>query len=191
MKAIVAMVVLLVIVSPVTSQEMKTAGRKIKFSSVNQAGVLTGSSRESWLIQTINGIKKDRWSTGIGVGIDFYVERGVPLFLDIRRDLLNKKNTPFIYADGGTYFQWLNFIQKERRMAIERYPGIYYDLGAGWKLTGKNNRSFIVSAGYTLKQAKEKSTSNLWMPIPVTTPREREYYKYKYQRIVLKVGFQL
>ncbi len=191
MKAIGVLPVLLFIVSPLKSQEMKTVAQKIKFSSVNQVGVVSGSSGESWLMQTINGIKKDKWSTGIGVGIDFYVERGIPLFLDIRRDLLNKKNTPFIYADGGTYFQWLNFIQKERRMAIKRYPGLYYDLGGGWKLTGKNNRSFIVSAGYTLKQAKEKSTSNIWMPMPVNTPRDPDFYKYKYQRIVLKLGFQL
>ena len=191
MKAIRVLPVLLFIVSSGRGQEMKTGGRKINFTSINQAGVVSGSSHESWLIQTINGIKKDKWSTGIGVGIDFYVERGVPLFLDIRRDLLNKKNTPFIYADGGTYFQWLNFIQKEQRMAIKRYPGLYYDIGGGWKLSGKNNRSFIVSAGYTFKQTKGKSTPTLWIPMPVTTPREPDYYKYKYQRIVLKLGFQL
>ncbi len=191
MKSISILAVLLFLVSSGKSQKIGTAGKKIKFSSVNQVGVITGSSRESWLIQTINGIKRDKWSSGIGVGVDFYVERGVPLFLDIRRDFLNKSNTPFIYADGGTYFQWLNFVEKERRMAIKRYPGLYYDIGGGWKLTGKHNRSFIVSVGYTIKQAKEKSTTNLWMPITVNTPQEPDYYKFKYQRIVLKVGFQL
>jgi hypothetical protein len=191
MKLISILAILLLIASSAESQEIKTDRKKITFSSVNQAGVIIGSSRESWLIQTINGIKRDKWSSGIGVGVDFYVERGVPLFLDIRRDLFNKSNTPFIYADGGAYFPWLNFIEKERRMAIKRYPGLYYDIGGGWKLTGKHNRSFIVSAGYTIKQAKEKSTSNLWMPIAVNTPQEPDYYKYKYQRIVLKVGFQL
>ena len=191
MKAIVILQVLLLIVSGAISQHTKQGKQKISFSTVNQAGLISGSSGESAIIQTINGIKKDKWSTGIGVGLDYYTERGIPLFLDVRRDLTGKKNTPFIYGDGGAYFQWLNQGQKGQRNIIDNYPGLYYDFGAGWKLSGKNERSFIVSAGYTSKQVREKVMSTRWMPMPVNTPRDPEYYKYNYRRIVIKVGFQL
>jgi hypothetical protein len=191
MKAIVILHGLLLVVSGAICQQTKEGRQKIMFSTVNQAGLISASNGESAIIQTINGIKKDKWSTGIGVGLDYYIERSIPLFLDIRRDLTDTKNTPFIYADGGACFQWLNQGQKRQRNAIDNYPGLYYDLGAGWKLSGKNKRSFIVSAGYTGKQVREKALSTIWMPMPANTPRDKEYYKYNYRRIVIKVGFQL
>ncbi|MEJ7676243.1 MAG: hypothetical protein WKF59_26955 [Chitinophagaceae bacterium] len=112
MKAISVLPVLLFIVSSVMGQEMKTVKQKLKFTSVNQVGVVSGSSGESWLIQTINGIKKDKWGTGIGVGVDFYVERGVPLFLDIRRDLLNKKILLLFMLMEAPIFNGLTLLKK-------------------------------------------------------------------------------
>ena len=190
MKIATLLAALLLILSSVHSQEKK-AVNKIKYSSINQLGLLAGANKESFLVQTINGVRKDKWFAGIGAGIDFYVERGVPLFIDIRRDLSAKKNTPFLYADGGMYFPWLNFIQREQKLNSIISPGLYYDLGAGWKLTGKNKRGFTVSAGYSFKQVKEKVTQPvsiaIW-PTPVTEP---EYYNYKYRRLAIKLGFQL
>lgn len=182
------MVAVLLISSSAYSQQ-KTVN-KIRYSSINQMGLLAGANKESFLVQTINGVRKAKWFAGLGAGIDFYVERGVPLFLDVRRDLSEKNNTSFLYADVGMYFPWLNFIQREQKLNASISPGLYYDLGAGWKLSGKNKRGFIVSAGYSFKQVKEKVYPFAVTPFPGQSV-EPEYNNYKYRRLSIKLGFQL
>lgn len=164
--------------------------QKIAFSSVNQVGMLSGSRGEAFMIQTINGIKKDKWFAGIGTGFDFYKERTIPLFFDIRRDLNSRKNTPFAYADVGINFLWLNSIQREQNQ-FSTSPGLFYDLGIGWKLSGKNNRGFIFSAGYSFKQVKEKVKDTWWWPTPALESENYQRYNYLYRRVVIKVGLQL
>jgi hypothetical protein len=163
---------------------------KINFSSINQIGLISGSQGESSVIQTINGIKKDTWFAGVGVGFDFYDVRGVPLFIDIRKELLHKKNTPFIYGDGGVSFEWLNFIQREQHNFPDVHPGAYYDVGAGWRLGGKNKGGFLMSVGYSFKQAKETATQQIYNPVTRTTESSTYSTKYDYRRVVIKVGFQ-
>lgn len=166
--------------------------KKIKFSSINQVGLLSGGMGEAFMLQTINGIKKDKWFAGAGTGLDFYRERTIPLFVAIRRDLINRINTPFVYADAGISFSWLTSFQKQQKQFPISSPGLFYDLGIGWKLSGKNNRGYVFSAGYSFKQVKEKVKYSWW---PAPTPRlESENYErhnYLYRRIVIKVGFQL
>ena len=166
--------------------------KQIQFSSINQVGLLSGSSGEAFMLQTINGLKKDKWFAGAGTGLDFYRERTIPLFLAIRRDLINRINTPFVYADAGINFSWLNSFQKQQKQFPISSPGLIYDLGIGWKLSGKNNRGYIFSAGYSFKQVKEKVKSLWWSaPAPQLESENYERHNYLYRRIVIKVGFQL
>ena len=166
--------------------------QRIKFSTINQAGFLSGSKGEAFTIQTINGINKGKWFTGAGTGLDFYNERTVPLFFDVRSDLNRRKNTPFAYADAGVNFAWLNSVQKQEKSFPKTYPGLYYDFGIGWKLAGKNNnRGFILSAGYNFKQVKEKIKYLLWEPVSQSAIETFERYNYQYKRVVIKIGFML
>ena len=190
MKRVIMLSAILVTVISGFSQDSAADKQKIKFSSINQLGVVCGANKESAMVQTINGLRKDKWFAGLGAGVDFYVERGVPLFIDIRRDLTRKRNTAFLYADGGMYFPWLNFIQKEQKISSSISPGGYYDVGVGWKLTGKSKRSFLMSVGYTLKQDKGKETVQTWNPSLQGFEKSTEYYNYKYRRLVLKLGVQ-
>ncbi len=116
----------------------------------------------------------------------------LPLFVDVRRDITSKKNTPFVYADAGVNFLWLNFIQKEQKQFPSSSPGLYYDLGLGLKLSGKNNRGFIVSAGFSYKQVKEKVKYGWWpAPTPQLESENFQHYNYLYRRIIIKIGFVL
>lgn len=166
--------------------------QKIKFSSVNQAGLLVGGRGEAFMIQTINGIKKDKWFAGAGTGLDFYGERTIPLFLDLRRDLSNRKNTPFAYVDAGINFLWLTSFQRQQKQFSTSSPALFYDAGIGWKLSGKNNRGFIFSAGYSFKQVKEKVKPSWWTsPTPQLETENYEHHNYLFRRVVIKAGFQL
>ncbi len=144
------------------------------------------------MAQTINGISKAKWFAGAGIGFDFYKERTIPLFIDIRRDITAKKNTPFAYADAGINYLWLNFIQREQKQFPISSPGLFYDLGIGWRLSSKNNSGCIFSVGYSFKQVKEKVKYTGWpAPTPELQSENYERYNYLYRRIVIKVGFAL
>ena len=163
--------------------------QKVKFSSVNTVGLLAGARGEALLAQTINGIKIKNNFVGAGVGLDFYGDRTVPLFVGYRRELTAGTNIPFVYADAGANFLWLNFIQHEQKGFPDASPGYYYELGAGLKLNGKNNRGFILSAGYTLKQVRYKTRSFQIAPTPTQSPADNHYH-FLYRRLVIKIGFQ-
>ena len=121
--------------------------QKVGFASINQLGLLSASKGEAWTLQTINGIRKNTWFAGVGAGLDFYGERSVPLFLDVRKDFTLNRNTPFVYADDGVNFEWLNTTEKALKQFPKTSPGAFYDLGFGWKLSGKNKRGVLFSAG--------------------------------------------
>src|SRR6187401_3151693 len=70
----------------------------IHFQSILQTGLLLGESETAFEMQSINGIKWKTFSGGIGVGIDNYVFRTIPVFLDLRAAILKKQNTPFVFA---------------------------------------------------------------------------------------------
>jgi hypothetical protein len=169
----------------------QTTKQKIAFSSINQVGLLTGSAGEAVSVQTINGIKKSRSFAGVGVGLDFYGLKTVPLFVDLRTDFSLNKNTPFAYFDAGVNFLSLNHIQKEQAGFPSTSPGVFYDIGLGWKLSGKNNEAMIVSAGYTLKQARYKTQSYSIFPAPQMQSENYDRYNFLYRRLVIKIGFQL
>jgi opacity protein-like surface antigen len=190
MKSVTAVVVSCLMILPAFAQD-NVLDKKARFSSINQFGLLVGANTESVLIQSINGVKKDKWFGGFGAGIDFYVERGAPLFIDIRRELTKGNSALFLYADGGMYLPWPNFIQKERKLNSTISHGGYYDAGVGWKLTDKNKRSFLLGVGYTFKQNNEERPVQSWNPSISAFESCTENYKYTYRRLVLKVGMQL
>ena len=162
----------------------------IKFTSINQVGLLTGSAGQSASIQTINGITKDKWFAGIGTGIDYYGTRSVPVFVDVRRTLGNSLKSPFLYADGGINFPWISDGQKlSRPYTGTSSKGVYLDAGAGLRFKIKNSSALLLSAGYSHKQVNNK-TDLMTIMIWPTPEKTYEYYKYEYRRIVMKLGLE-
>src|SRR5215217_9329028 len=78
----------------------------LNFSSINQFGILKGASDQTFEVQSVNGIQYKSWFIGAGIGIDNYALKTVPVFIDFRKTVCNKKQTPFIYADLGASFPW-------------------------------------------------------------------------------------
>jgi len=183
-KVIFACLVLLV----VYSANGQVAKQKWKFNSVNQAALLAGGGGDAFALQTINGFTKNKWYAGAGVGLDLYADRTVPVFIDIRRDLNAKNNRPFVYADMGLNFLWLNATKKAQRLSPKTSPGAYYDIGVGLKLISKNNTAVLLSAGYTLKQVKEQLRSPEMTPDPAWQNENYDRYNYIYRRFVFKFG---
>jgi len=159
------------------------------FQSLLPGGLLEGASGPSWNLQTINGIYYKTWFAGIGIGLDYYTMRTIPLFLDVRKELFRKNRTPFLYADGGIHFDWLKTREKPGWGSSEYNRGFYYDLGFGYKLGFANKDAIFVSAGYTMKSLREErmlAVQCIQFPCSPT----KEYYSYKFSRLSLKVGWQ-
>ncbi|AXY75253.1 hypothetical protein D3H65_15230 [Paraflavitalea soli] len=147
------------------------------FSSINQFGVVTGENDNGIQLQTINGVRYKTWSVGVGVGLDTYSALTVPLFLDIRKSLLTKPATPFLYADGGIQFSAEKKYNKDDYASKDYDPGLFYDVGVGYYIGLKNKNALLMSVGYSFKGLDYTYYTST--------------YKYKLNRFSLKVGYKI
>jgi hypothetical protein len=159
------------------------------FQSLVQGGLIEGEIGPSWNLQTINGAYYKGWFTGVGLGLDYYMMRTIPLFLDIRKDLFNKRRTPFLYADAGMHFEWLKTKEKPGWGSSDYDMKFYYDLGLGYKLEIGNNDAILVSVGYSVKKLREERMIVLQC-IQAPCNSSKDYYNYTFSRLSFKVGWQ-
>jgi hypothetical protein len=160
----------------------KPLKNKIVFHSINQLGLVEGQGGHALQIQTVNGIKIKSFFTGIGIGIDEYHTRSIPLFLDVRQQLKQTGKTPFIYADAGANFIWPKGDQK---MVEYENAGWFYDVGLGYRIPIKTN-AVILSAGYSFKSLTSKENRYYYWAY---YPGDYIYYDYQLRRISIKAGF--
>ena len=64
---------------------MAQQSKKIKFHSINNIGLLKGQVDDVLQLQTINGIKYKSFFGGVGIGLDNYYFKTIPLFVDLRK----------------------------------------------------------------------------------------------------------
>jgi hypothetical protein len=151
--------------------------RAFGFGSINQFGVAAGENDNGFILQTINGLRYKTWFLGLGVGLDTYSAKTVPLFLDIRKSLLAKPSTPFLYADGGIQFSAEKKHNKDDFGSKDYDPGLYYDVGAGYYIELKNKNALLLALGYSYKGLDYTYYA--------------ANYKYKLNRFSLKVGYKI
>lgn len=179
-------IVLLLLTMSANAQEK--AG--IKFSATNQLGILKGSSDQTFQLQTINGVRYKTWFAGVGVGYENYYLKTIPLFIDIRRNLLSTKATPFIYADLGASLP-SEKQKKETWQTSDYKAGFYYDVGIGYSAPIKGNLAFNFSAGYSQKQLHEARTNIvIWDFPPYGGNDYKEYFDYTFRRLSVKAALQ-
>lgn len=175
-------------------QTKKKAFSGAKFTSAIQAGILEGESDKSFgQFQIVNGIQQNAWFYGLGLGIDYYgSKRSVPVFFDVKRDIIKGKRTPYVYADAGYNFSWLRDKDKTAFWGndYKEKGGLFYETGLGYKFILKNKIAVGLSAGYSFKQQKEMFTRFIINDFPpynqpgVNLPPE--VYDYKFRRISIK-----
>ncbi len=118
------------------SAQQKTPPSQWQFHSINSVGLLEGETGSAFQLQTINGAQYKSWFTGVGLGLDFYRIRSIPLFADIRKEFGKENNKLFVYADFGINFSWATDQQKTSYVQGDKFSnGFYNDLGLGYKVS--------------------------------------------------------
>lgn len=163
--------------------------KKIKFNSINTFEMITGESLLSIGFQTVNGIRFSNWFSGIGIGIDYYQYKTLPLFFDGRRYFGSEKKA-FVYGDIGYNFPMKNKPRKEMGY-YDTYHfkgGIYTELGIGFKTKLIKKSSLVFSIGQSYKQLQTRVGI-----VPMCVGCDPYWYNYKltYGRIIVKAGFIL
>lgn len=180
------------------AQTKKKEAAHNKFTTILQTGILEGQADGSYgQLQLVNGIQRNAWFYGLGLGIDYYgSKRSVPLFLDVKWDLKKGKRMPYVYADAGYNISWLRDKDKINFQGGSDYKqkgGVYYEAGIGYKFNLKNKLVFGFSAGYSVKRQKEIGTRFIFIDFPPfpqpDVSQQPEIYDYKFRRISLKFDF--
>jgi hypothetical protein len=166
--------------------------RQISFHSINQAGIVEGEKGTSFQLQTINGFAKNSWFAGIGAGVDYYFIRTVPVFIDIRKNILNKEKSPFVYAGAGFSFPWKKSNDDYLWYKEEYKNGSFYDIGLGYNIPINKLGAFVFSIGYSEKKLTEERYTYGYLTysgIYDGTTNKSEY-NYRFRRISVKAGWR-
>jgi hypothetical protein len=179
-------------VSAICTAQSKNPSGPWRFQSIFNVGVLDGQTGTALQLETINGAQYKSWFAGIGLGMDYYRFRTVPLFLDIRKEFGRNASRVFIYADGGVSFSWVTDQQKPGYADEHFSNGFYSDLGLGYKaMIGKKN-ALQISLGYSYKNLTESYSSYDYgygyVPGP-PRPAPKDEVKYKMNRLSIKMGW--
>ena len=173
------------------AKKKSKAGCDCRFSSINQVGLLEGDNGSSFNLQTINGISYKTWFTGVGIGLDYYRFRTIPLFLDVRKDLTKKVNRPFVYGDIGVHLPWVRGNAGEWWRGDPEYNnGLYYDAGIGYSLDIGKKRSLLFSGGFSLKKMRETRNYEV-VCVTFPCPEQSEHYDFTLKRVSIKAGLRL
>lgn len=186
------LVPLLVSLSIFTSAQEKAGN--CKFHSINSLSLLNGENEVSAGLQSVNGFQKGNWFAGIGVGLDYYIHRSIPLFADLRYEFGKKKDKFFVYADGGVNFAWVEDQLYNGPIIFDGpmadpgkfHDGFYTDGGLGYIINIKKAGGLVLSLGHSHKTLREDVTYTDWRTQQPTT----DIYRYKFNRIVVKVGWR-
>jgi len=177
---VIAFLLLLTACSGFTQEKNKT---HLSFRSIFQEGIVAGESGTDLQLQFVSGVTYKILFAGAGIGLDYYYERSVPLFLDLRGKIFNGPSSPFLFADGGYSFLW----QKTKEVNQSNSSGgLFYELGIGYEVHIYKKLKLLFSSSYSYKSL---STTINTMPWVLPPPKEAIYkYDYSLRRISLKAG---
>ncbi len=164
---------------------------KPHFKSINTVGFAVGQSPPQMLFQSVNGLAYQDWFAGIGVGLDEYEIKSLPLFADIRMDFGEEKKG-FIYGDIGYNF-FLEDKTEDMLFAgtLSTYKGgVYTDIGIGLRTKFIKKVNMVFSLGHSYKSLKNTQVRTICGIIPPCYD-ETSRFTHNYGRINLKVGFEL
>lgn len=116
-------------------------------------------SPQSFNLQMVNGYRFNRFvQTGLGLGLSFF-QRGytMPIFAELRGDILKSEITPHYYFSGGYSIPLYNGDDLYSEDANpEIVGGLLADVGVGIKVNTPGQVSWVLTAGYRIQQSEHR-----------------------------------
>lgn len=160
-----------------------------------QGGWAWGNPSGGVIGEVAGGIRRKNWEWGIATGVDNGGTTTAPVLADIRWMFLQGKTTLSLFSQEGWNFITHGSTEK-RPFTLqyqERYlTGPYWMGGLSWGVPVKRAGCFLVSAGCSFKQFREKIT---WVPYAALEPASLTLPFYDNQvekewRGVLVIGWE-
>ena len=188
--------VMLTMIVAITSAQQNNSVRRWQFHSINSVGLLEGETGSAFQLQTINGVNYKSWFAGVGLGLDFYRLRTIPLFADFRKEFGKSSNMIFVYSDVGINFSWVTDQQKTSNVQNDKFNnGFYGDWGLGYKVLVTKKNNLLLSLGYSYKKTVETYDPLYYNPGIFygqgTQPNDQtQKINYSLNRLSIKIGWE-
>ncbi len=179
---------ILLVLSIFSFHSLSAQDSTLRFQSIIQSGIAVGENHNGFVLQAVNGIKKDRWFAGIGLGYDGYMNNTFPLFSDFRFDI-GSKHEAFVYGSLGYNFPFKNKPDKSLG-SYDHYQfsgGIYTAAGIGFEGQIFKNRNIFFTIGHSFKKLK----ADMWYtPCAECDAPPTDKYRFSYGRLEFKTGIR-
>ncbi len=172
----------IVTVDAVAQVSTKTQNRTGKFHSYNTVQLLNGSTSTSAAISSVNGFLFNRLFAGVGVGYDYYFRRTVPLFSEVRYNILGDKRKLQLFADFGA-----NFLVDKSNGSQDNKTGRYWSTGFDYFIPVHKD-AFTIGLGYSSKQVIYFGDNFLMLPV-VGWQNVPIKYDYLLNRVAIRFGW--
>ncbi len=167
----------------------KPTAVKNRFHSFNTISILNGSSTTSVALNTVNGLQlSNHLFTGIGSGFDYYYHTSIPLFGELRYDLLRGNGRLQLVGNAGINFPFSSQQTKFNNKPGPYKAGLLYGAGIDY-LAPVKKQAVILGVAFTSKHLTQMVDNHIWNPelnrienIPIKD-------EYSLNRIAIKIGW--
>ncbi|MBC7890046.1 MAG: hypothetical protein H7Z13_19385 [Ferruginibacter sp.] len=163
-------------------------GFKDNFHSFNTVQILNGSTTTSFAVNTVNGFQFGKLFCGFGAGFDYYYHVSVPLFIEARIDLLERKGKLQLFGNGGLNFPFSSQNKKLEFKTGEYKTGGLYGGGLDYLVPVKKE-AVIIGLAFSNKQVIQMVDNSVWNPILNKVENIPIKDKYAFNRIAIRIGW--
>jgi len=170
-----------------TRKDQESLGFDAGFVNMTSIGLLAGSSFNSQVapfsLLMVNGYRAPNgFFAGIGTGVEFLSTTYMPLYFDLRYDLLGKDVVPYVMAKGG-YALPLSSDRSDYDISYEYSGGPLLGLGFGLKIRTRTHFAWDIELLYRYQETSYKEIYD-W--------NNQEYdYTDVFNRIEIRLGFYI
>jgi hypothetical protein len=157
------------------------------FVNMTSIGFLAGSSHNTQVapfsLLMVNGYRAPvGLFAGFGTGVEFFSSTYMPLYLDLRYDLLGTDVVPYLMAKGG-YGLPLASDRSEYDISYEYSGGPLFGAGIGLKIRTRNHFAWDIELLYRYQETSYREIHD-W--------NNQEYdYTDIFNRIEIRLGFYI
>jgi len=173
--------------TPEFSSERKSIGFDAGFVNMTSIGFLVGSSHNTQVapfsLLIVNGYRAPMGLfAGFGAGAEFFSSTYLPLFIDLRYDLLGTDVVPYLMAKGG-YGLPLASDRTEYDISYEYQGGPLLGAGIGLKIRTRKHLAWDIELMYRYQETTYTEIYD-W--------NDQEYdYTDIFNRIEIRLGFYI